>query len=248
MSGPSKGRVSYSQAGAAGRAAFEKANKCWPALTEAQRKVLEAVVSLTALYSKLQSRETVGQVAQQADVHRTTAQRALQRLADSDIIIYRPSRTRGQTLIGLPHVATYRYNLGDRESTPHVATSGHSTCGDITQHTREASPEEASHLNALDREEAFNGGEGSALGASPSPVAVGGGGGNTSSAAASGPPSPTTTPNEASDSSSVAGSSLASEEAARVVMASRDCCYCGNPQTVRNGDRWICRKHLEQGL
>jgi len=94
-------RVPYRTAGAAARAAFRKARQLGCGLEELA--TLQAVVSLTALYSKLEDHVSHAQLAMEAGLHPRNARRALSSLAAKGLISYEPGRGRGNlSWVGLP--------------------------------------------------------------------------------------------------------------------------------------------------
>ena len=95
------GRASYAAAAEPARAAFRKARKLGCTLEE--HVALDAVVSFTALYSKLGDYVSVAQIAEAAGLHPKNAASALARLAAKEVIQYRPGSGRGNlSWVGLP--------------------------------------------------------------------------------------------------------------------------------------------------
>jgi len=94
-------RVSYRLAATAAREAFRRARDARCSLEE--HVTLEAVVSLTALYSKLIDEVAVAVIAEEARLHPKNTARALRRLRDLGVIFYEPGVGRGRlSRIGLP--------------------------------------------------------------------------------------------------------------------------------------------------
>jgi hypothetical protein len=95
------GQVPFELAAQAGRESFLRARRAGCTLEE--HVVLEAVVSLTALESKLTVEVAVAVVAERASVHPKNASRALGRLRDLGVVDYVPGRGRGHiSRVGLP--------------------------------------------------------------------------------------------------------------------------------------------------
>jgi hypothetical protein len=93
-------RVPYGVAADAGRESFARARRAGCSLEE--HVVLEAVVSLTALDSKLTEDVAVAIIAERAGLHPKNAARALGRLRDLGVIDYIAGRGRGNvSQIGL---------------------------------------------------------------------------------------------------------------------------------------------------
>jgi hypothetical protein len=86
-------RAPYRVAASAARDALERARDLGCSLEE--HVALEAVVSLTALYSKLTDDVAVAVIAERARLHPKNMARALRRLRDLGVITYEPGRGRG---------------------------------------------------------------------------------------------------------------------------------------------------------
>lgn len=98
-------RAPYRVAADAGRESFARARRARCSLEE--HVVLEAVVSLTALESKLAEDVAVAVIAERAGVHPKNAARSLGRLRDLGVIDYRAGRGRGNvSRVGLPAAGT----------------------------------------------------------------------------------------------------------------------------------------------
>ena len=96
-------RDPYRDCGAAMRAAVERANAIRPQLKAAQRRVLDAVLVLTASFSRLSDEVYVADVAAIAQVHERTARKALLRLAAEGVIEWTPRRgQRARSTLALP--------------------------------------------------------------------------------------------------------------------------------------------------
>jgi hypothetical protein len=99
------GSVPYKEIGAAWRLIFQRAAQ--GKLNGTDWRVLGAVTSLTATYSKLYDKTSVAQIASLADLDRTDSnlsrtKKALKKLAGLDLIEYQPARKHGEhTLVGL---------------------------------------------------------------------------------------------------------------------------------------------------
>jgi hypothetical protein len=97
------GSITFKEAGALIRLAHSRARSCNPT----ERKVLDAVIDLTATYSKQFDKTYAGFIAELAGIDRTDptakkTRRALRSLNDRRIISYEPARHHGQmTIIGL---------------------------------------------------------------------------------------------------------------------------------------------------
>jgi hypothetical protein len=115
---PRRNRVTYVEAGAAMRLAFERASTVGEArgksrLNGSDWRVLAAVVALTASYSKLEDTVYTGIVARMAgfrgpneDTNARRARRILKKLASLGIIEYEPSRKlREPSIVRLPKPA-----------------------------------------------------------------------------------------------------------------------------------------------
>lgn len=97
-------RVAYRVAASAGREAFRRARALGCSMEELA--ALQAVVSLTALYSKLSDEVSVAEIAEEAALHPKNAARALRSLAGRGVIVYEPGRGRGNiSTVGLPEAA-----------------------------------------------------------------------------------------------------------------------------------------------
>lgn len=93
-------RVAYRVAASAGREAFRRARAVGCSMEELA--ALQAVVSLTALYSKLSDEVSVAEIAEEAALHPKNAARALRALAGRGVIVYEPGRGRGNiSTVGL---------------------------------------------------------------------------------------------------------------------------------------------------
>jgi hypothetical protein len=95
------GRARFALVGQAIResAALAREADCSPA----EWRVLFALVELVASYSRLEDKYAVARVAAAAGLHRKTAGRALRRLADRGVVVYRPGAGRAQvSLVGFP--------------------------------------------------------------------------------------------------------------------------------------------------
>jgi hypothetical protein len=97
-------RVNYRVASAAGRQALERSMSV--KLSDGQRRVLESVVALTALYSKRVDEVAVSQIIRFTGLSKPTVLSALHKLKRLGLIVYEPPPPhsgRGRTsLIGLP--------------------------------------------------------------------------------------------------------------------------------------------------
>lgn len=98
-------QVTYGVAADAGRESFARARRAGCSLEE--HVVLEAVVSLTALCSKLTNDVAVAVIAERAGLHPKNAARALRRLRDLGVIVYEGGKGRGNvSRVGLVVVET----------------------------------------------------------------------------------------------------------------------------------------------
>jgi hypothetical protein len=105
------GRISYKEAGAAQRAAWDRAMaaeiptaKGTRPLNCTELRVLNAVFHFTTTYSKLEDRRSIGQIAEVAGHHAKSTATALKVLDGAGIALYKPGgRSRGHvSTIGLP--------------------------------------------------------------------------------------------------------------------------------------------------
>lgn len=94
------GRVAYAIAGTAGRKALAEAARL--ELTGGQWKVLAAVLSLTALYSKLEDPTTEQEIADFAHLGVRHTRRVLEQLHTLGLITWAPRRGVGRSIVGLP--------------------------------------------------------------------------------------------------------------------------------------------------
>jgi hypothetical protein len=97
---PGPGRVPYRVAGKAGRQALTAAAGL--GLTNGQWKVLAAVVSLTALYSKLEDPAEEQEIADLARLGVRQTRRVLSQLHTLELITWKPRRGRGRSTVELP--------------------------------------------------------------------------------------------------------------------------------------------------
>lgn len=79
-----RGRVPYRDAGESGRAFLYRLAR-EPEVSEREHRIAEAVVSLLALYSRFEDDVRVIEIAELANVSKTTARRLLERLSDRSI-------------------------------------------------------------------------------------------------------------------------------------------------------------------
>ena len=108
MTAAARSRDDYVECCAAARQAFERAAEHRPSkraarLTLEHYRVLTAVVSMTALWSKLSDSAYTEEVAELAGLHVKNAQQRLRELNQLGIIVYRGARGRGKrSFIALP--------------------------------------------------------------------------------------------------------------------------------------------------
>jgi hypothetical protein len=102
------GSVSYKMVGAAVRRSFQKAAFHEPRLSGSDWRVLAAVHTLTASYSKLADYLYVAELARKADLDRKdpmfkATKKSLKRLQEAGAIEWQPSRRHGErSLVSLP--------------------------------------------------------------------------------------------------------------------------------------------------
>jgi len=133
-------RDTYADVGAAIRQAHERACEAGD-LTARDWRILSAVLTLVASYSRMRDRLTSAQVAAAAGVHERTAQKCLTRLRDRGIIMREASVGRRPSVTGF-HAAEPRPTVGVVEaSRPRPTVAG----------VEEAQPRPQSPLNPAHR-------------------------------------------------------------------------------------------------